>query len=93
MTRWPIPRVEHVFAQQSGSMKALHQRRIGMKRNAACLMLTTSFITCCASSRSTASSSMPRRGLCPEHARVDDKHPKTSQIDYRLIEGIHATTH
>lgn len=33
-------RVEHVFAQMSGSMKALYQRCIGMKRNAACLMLT-----------------------------------------------------
>ena len=32
-------RVEHVFAQMSGSMKALYQRCIGMKRNAACLML------------------------------------------------------
>jgi len=33
-------RVEHVFAQMSGSMKALYQRCIGMKRNAACLQLT-----------------------------------------------------
>jgi len=33
-------RVEHVFAQMSGSMKALYQRCIGMQRNAACLMLT-----------------------------------------------------
>jgi IS5 family transposase len=33
-------RVEHVFAQMSGSMKALYQRCIGMRRNAACLMLT-----------------------------------------------------
>jgi hypothetical protein len=33
-------RVEHVFAQMSGSMKALYQRCIGMKRNAACLLLT-----------------------------------------------------
>jgi transposase, IS5 family len=33
-------RVEHVFAQMSGSMKALYQRCIGMKRNAACLVLT-----------------------------------------------------
>jgi transposase, IS5 family len=33
-------RVEHVFAQMSGSMKALYQRCIGMARNAACLMLT-----------------------------------------------------
>jgi len=33
-------RVEHVFAQMSGSMKALYQRCIGLKRNAACLMLT-----------------------------------------------------
>jgi len=32
--------VEHVFAQMSGSMKALYQRCIGMKRNAACLQLT-----------------------------------------------------
>lgn len=33
-------RVEHVFAQMSGSMKALYQRCIGMERNAACLTLT-----------------------------------------------------
>jgi IS5 family transposase len=33
-------RVEHVFAQMSGSMKALYQRCIGMTRNAACLKLT-----------------------------------------------------
>ena len=33
-------RVEHVFAQMSGSMKALNQRCVGMKRNAACLTLT-----------------------------------------------------
>jgi transposase, IS5 family len=33
-------RVEHVFAQMSGSMKALYQRYIGMPRNAACLVLT-----------------------------------------------------
>ena len=33
-------RVEHVFAQMSGSMKALYQRCIGLKRNAACLVLT-----------------------------------------------------
>ena len=33
-------RVEHVFAQMSGSMKALYQRCIGMARNAACLTLT-----------------------------------------------------
>jgi IS5 family transposase len=33
-------RVEHVFAQMSGSMKALYQRCIGLKRNAACLTLT-----------------------------------------------------
>ena len=33
-------RVEHVFAQMSGSMKALYQRCIGLKRNAACLLLT-----------------------------------------------------
>ena len=33
-------RVEHVFAQMSGSMKALYQRCIGMQRNAACLTLT-----------------------------------------------------
>ena len=33
-------RVEHVFAQMSGSMKALYQRCIGLPRNAACLMLT-----------------------------------------------------
>lgn len=33
-------RVEHVFAQMSGSMKALYQRCIGLRRNAACLMLT-----------------------------------------------------
>ena len=33
-------RVEHVFAQMSGSMKALYQRCIGLQRNAACLMLT-----------------------------------------------------
>jgi len=33
-------RVEHVFAQMSGSMKALYQRCIGMKRNTACLILT-----------------------------------------------------
>lgn len=32
-------RVEHVFAQMSGSMKALYQRCIGMARNAACLTL------------------------------------------------------
>lgn len=33
-------RVEHGFAQMSGSMKALYQRCIGLKRNAACLTLT-----------------------------------------------------
>ena len=33
-------RVEHVFAQMSGSMKALYQRCIGLKRNVACLTLT-----------------------------------------------------
>jgi len=33
-------RVEHVFAQMSGSMKALFQRCIGMTRNAACLVMT-----------------------------------------------------
>ncbi|MBK8091254.1 MAG: transposase [Verrucomicrobiaceae bacterium] len=33
-------RVEHVFAQMSGSMKALYQRCIGMKRNVACLQQT-----------------------------------------------------
>jgi len=33
-------RVEHVFAQMRGSMKALYQRCIGLKRNAACLTLT-----------------------------------------------------
>ena len=33
-------RVEHVFAQMSGSMKALYQRCIGLARNAACLCLT-----------------------------------------------------
>jgi IS5 family transposase len=33
-------RVEHVFAQMVTSMKALRQRCIGMKRNAACIMLT-----------------------------------------------------
>lgn len=33
-------RVEHVFAQMSGSMKALYQRCIGLARNAACLSLT-----------------------------------------------------
>lgn len=33
-------RVEHVFAQMSGSMKALYQRCIGLVRNAACLSLT-----------------------------------------------------
>jgi IS5 family transposase len=33
-------RVEHVFAQMSGSMKALDQRCLGLKRNAACLRLT-----------------------------------------------------
>ena len=32
--------MEHVFAQMSGSMKALYQRCIGMERNAAGLMLT-----------------------------------------------------
>jgi IS5 family transposase len=33
-------RVEHVFAQMTGSMKALFQRCIGFERNAACLKLT-----------------------------------------------------
>ena len=33
-------RVEHVFAQMRGSMKALYQRCIGMARNTACLKLT-----------------------------------------------------
>jgi len=33
-------RVEHVFAKMSGGMKALYQRCIGMKRNAASLQLT-----------------------------------------------------
>lgn len=33
-------RVEHVFAQMRGSMKALYQRCIGLRRNAACLTLT-----------------------------------------------------
>ncbi|MEQ1751544.1 MAG: transposase [Prosthecobacter sp.] len=33
-------RVEHVFAQMSGSMKAHHQRCIGLKRNEACLTFT-----------------------------------------------------
>ena len=33
-------RVEQVFAQMSGSMKALDQRDIGIARNAACLKLT-----------------------------------------------------
>lgn len=33
-------RVEHVFAQMSGSMKALYQRCIGLTRNEACLKLT-----------------------------------------------------
>lgn len=33
-------RVEHVFAQMRGSMKALYQRCIGMARNEACLKLT-----------------------------------------------------
>lgn len=33
-------RVEHVFAQMRGSMKALYQRCIGLARNAACLQLT-----------------------------------------------------
>ena len=33
-------RVEHVFAQMSGSMKALYQRGLGVARNAACLKLT-----------------------------------------------------
>ena len=33
-------RVEHVFAQMTGSMKALYQRCIGMRRNAAGLKLT-----------------------------------------------------
>ena len=32
-------RVEHVFAQMTGSMKALYQRGIGLARNAACLKL------------------------------------------------------
>ena len=34
-------RVEHVFAQMSGGMKALYQRCIGMARNAACLVMTS----------------------------------------------------
>lgn len=34
-------RVEHVFAHMRGSMKALYQRCIGLKRNAACLSLTS----------------------------------------------------
>ena len=33
-------RVEHVFAQMSGSMKALYQRCVGLKRDAASLQLT-----------------------------------------------------
>ena len=33
-------RVEHVFAQMTGSMKALYQRCIGLERNAGCLKLT-----------------------------------------------------
>lgn len=33
-------RVEHVFAQMSGSMKGLYQRCIGKARNTACLVLT-----------------------------------------------------
>ncbi|MDB6118192.1 MAG: transposase family protein [Verrucomicrobiaceae bacterium] len=33
-------RVEHVFAQLTVSMKALVQRCIGLKRNAACMMLS-----------------------------------------------------
>jgi len=33
-------RVEHVFAQMTMSMKALQQRCIGLKRNAACIMLS-----------------------------------------------------
>jgi len=33
-------RVEHVFAQMTGSMKALVQRCIGLLRNAACIMLS-----------------------------------------------------
>ena len=33
-------RVEHVFAQMRGSMKALYQRCLGLARNAACLQLT-----------------------------------------------------
>lgn len=36
-------RVEHVFAQMSGSMKALYQMCIGLKRNGACLTLTNLF--------------------------------------------------
>jgi IS5 family transposase len=33
-------RVEHVFAQMTGSMRALRQRCIGMARNAACIQFT-----------------------------------------------------
>lgn len=33
-------RVEHVFAQMTGSMRALRQRCIGMERNDACIQLT-----------------------------------------------------
>lgn len=33
-------RVEHVFAQMTGSMRALRQRCIGMERNDACIKLT-----------------------------------------------------
>jgi len=33
-------RVEHVFAQMTGSMRALRQRCIGLERNAACIQLT-----------------------------------------------------
>ena len=33
-------RVEHVFAQMRGSMKALFERCIGMTRNAACLLMS-----------------------------------------------------
>jgi IS5 family transposase len=33
-------RVEHVFAQMRGSMKALYQRCIGLERNAACIKLS-----------------------------------------------------
>jgi hypothetical protein len=70
--------VEHVFAQMSGSMKSLHQRCVGLKRNAACLLLTNLVYNMLRFEQIKRLKSTPQCELCTDQTAGDEKRPQTS---------------